>query len=385
MRSSRPYAVRAAVFLSGITCMTALTGACHGTPPGQQVDPGTTPLDPALLAAPPTGQGFQFGTDAFDVPAGTEEQDCYFYRVKDLAQAAGLDPAAPFPLHRIELVQTPGSHHMNLFRVRTLAGLNPANGAVQKATNGMGQCFVSSNWSDWPLVANTQQEGNLDWTYPDGVALTLNSGDSAQETDEWLMLQTHYVNATTQQTPTHGQVRVNYWNIDKRAVTAEMGTIFATLQSIRICKDNPTPEFGTGCQFGGTQPVTIIGANGHFHSRGTKFDIYSWDGKTPQTPPVSQRFYSSTTWADPPMMRSPQLNLQVQPGSGIYYTCDYQWQPPDPSFGGCDKLNSIDETKHMTPASAVDCCYTFGPQVDQNEHCNAFVYYYPKQKDVNCF
>jgi hypothetical protein len=24
-----------------------------------------------------------------------------------------------------------------------------------------------------------------------------------------------------------------------------------------------------------------------------------------------------------------------------------------------------------------DCCYTFGPQVEENEHCNAFVYYYP--------
>ena len=30
-------------------------------------------------------------------------------------------------------------------------------------------------------------------------------------------------------------------------------------------------------------PVHVIGANGHFHSRGTRFDIYSWDGVTPTT------------------------------------------------------------------------------------------------------
>jgi len=39
----------------------------------------------------------------------------------------------------------------------------------------------------------------------------------------------------------------------------------------------------------------------------------------------------------------------------------------------------------MTPASQLDCCYTFGPIVEKNEHCNAFVYYYPKQDNVNCF
>jgi len=69
---------------------------------------------------------------------------------------------------------------------------------------------------------------------------------------------------------------------------------------------------------------------------------------------------------------------------GVFYTCSYQWQMPDPSIG-CAALDAYDEEKHMTPADKVDCCYTFGGIVDLNEHCNAFVYYYPKQDDVNCF
>ena len=47
-------------------------------------------------------------------------------------------------------------------------------------------------------------------------------------------------------------------------------------------------------------------------------------------------------------------------------------------------LDAYDEMKYMTPANKVDCCYTFGPVVDKNEHCNAFVYYYPKQDNVVC-
>jgi hypothetical protein len=285
----------------------------------------------------------------------------------------------PVELHHIQVVQRPGSHHMNIFRVRTVVGLDPANGAVQTATNGKGPCFVSSNWADWPLVANMQQEGALDWTYPDGVANEL-------APDEYLMLQTHYVNASSQQTPNGaGKVAVNFYAMQKSDVTAQLGTLFATDQSIRICAHDPTPTFEQGCQFkGATGPVNIVGANGHFHSRGTEFDMYSWDGMSTTTPPESARFYQSTTWDEPPMLHSPALNVVVQPGGGVWYSCSYKWFPPPPDMiTGCNTLNTIDENKG-TPASQADCCYRFGPQVDINEHCNAFVYYYPKQDNVFC-
>jgi len=66
--------------------------------------------------------------------------------------------------------------------VKTIVGLGPANGLVQKTQGGTGECFKSPNWADWPLVANTQKSGQLDWTYPDGVANEI-------EPDEWIMLQ----------------------------------------------------------------------------------------------------------------------------------------------------------------------------------------------------
>ncbi len=345
-----------------------------GCNPDEPVTP--IPTDPAQLEPPAKGEGFQFTTEETPVPAGTEEQDCYFFKVSELAVSGGLDATKPVNLHRVQVAQRPGSHHLNIFRVKTIKDLDPAKGLIQKAQNGTGECFKSPNWADWPLLANSQQEGTIDWTYPDGVANVL-------QPDDWIMLQTHYVNASTQKTEDPGLVRVNFSAIPAEEVTAELGTIFATKQSIRICEHNPNPTFEGSCQINSDKPVQIIGANGHFHSRGTNFEIYSWDGTSTSTPEEAARFYTSKAWDDPPMLHSPALDLAVPAKGGIWYTCSYDWQAPDPSIG-CKGLDEYDTAKHMTPADKLDCCYTFGGVVDKNEHCNAFVYYYPKQDDVHC-
>jgi len=354
---------------------------CSSSSPG----PTPTPAEPTLpteLASPPSGQGVQLMTDAFSVAAGEEIQVCYFFKVSDLLSANGMDPTKPLELDRVQVVQYPGSHHMNLFRVRTIVNLDPANGSPQVGINGVGQCFVSSNWADWPLIANTQVEGNEDWSYPDGVANEI-------DPSETLMLQSHYVNAQTQGTPDGiGMVGINLYAMDPSQVQYQMGTIFATNQSIRICEGNPTPTFSASCQIDSPTPVTIVGANGHFHSRGTEFDMFTWDGTSTTPPPESDRFYQSLTWAEPPMLHSPQLVQAIPANGGVWYTCSYQWQDPSMETNGvdtCATLNAIDAKKYNTPPAQQDCCYTFGPQVEVNEHCNAFIYYYPKQDDVNCF
>jgi len=346
--------------------LVPLLAACSGDPSP------TSPPDEAQLDPPPPGEGFQIQTSTFEVPAGMEKQDCYFFRVSELAAANGLDASSPVYVNRVQIVQREGSHHMNVFRVRSKTGLDPANGLVQEGTNGQGECFNSANWSDWPLVANSQQDGQLDWTFPEGVA-------NEFMPDEWLMLQTHYVNAATQDTPTgEGEVRVNFWTMPKSEVKAQMGTLFATKQSIRVCASNPTPSFDGTCQFKSPEPVHIIGANGHFHSRGKQFDMFTWDGTSIEAPPMSDRFYSSQAWDEPPMLISPELDRTVPAGGGVFYTCSYQWHMPVQSLG-CEGLNAAD------PQQEGDCCYTFGPIVEQNEHCNIFVYYYPKVDDINCY
>ncbi len=376
-------ALALAILVALSACTVAACGAHSASAPASASDGGlladSASLDPESLAPPPSGQGVQMKTDAFQVPAGTELQSCYFYKVSDLTAAAGADPAVPVDIHRVQIVQKTGSHHMNLFRVRTIVGLDPAAGAVQRATGGMGPCFSSANWADWPLITNFQGEGGDDWSYPDGVANVLDPGET-------LMLQTHYVNATTQGTPDGvGQVAINLWTIPPAQVTAELGTIFATNQAISVCQSNPTPSYSASCLFNSTAAVTVIGANGHFHSRGTEFDIYAWDGTSTAAPDVSSRFYQSTAWNEPPMLHSPDLARSIPAQGGIRYTCNYQWAPPSDAIGGCGALNAFETAHHASLPTQSDCCYTFGPQVDINEHCNAFVYYYPKQDSVNCF
>lgn len=358
--------------LGGVVLGALMMAGCPEDPPTQ---PPGTDLDP-----PPAGQGVQFGTGLESVNPGDEVQNCFFFKVSDLLGQAGLDPTKPFNLHRVQVFQREGSHHMNIFRVRTVVpdaegGLDPAKGPYLNK-NGTGGCFKSSNWADWPLIANTQIDGQLDWEFPDGVANKL-------EPDEILMVQSHYVNATTQKSPEDGQVLINFWHLDDSDVTDEMGTIFATKQSIRVCQSLPTPTFSGGCTVNGDQDATIIGANGHFHSRGKKFDMFTWDGETQTTPPESERFYESTAWDEPPMAHGD--NLATMPkGGGVFYTCEYEWTPP-PDPISCADLNAFDQTKYKTPEEQLDCCYTFGPVVDRNEHCNIFVYYYPKTADVTCF
>lgn len=337
------------------------------------------PPEEEELAPPPQGQGTQFGTGKQAVGPGEEVQNCFFFKVSDLLEQAGLDPTDSFNLHRVQINQKEGSHHMNIFRVRTVfphedGGLDPEKGPYF-GLNGQGACFKSSNWSDWPLIANTQVDGTLDWTFPDGVVNKL-------EPDEWLMLQSHYVNATTQKSPEDGDVKVNFWHIPEDEVVHEMGTIFATKQAIRICQGLQQPMFTGGCQIGGDSEATIVGANGHFHSRGTQFRMYEWDGMSSTMPPEDDRFYTSTRWDEPDMAIDNEL-AKIPVGGGVFYTCEFQWAPPEAPLT-CEDLNAYDQTKYMTPEEQLDCCYTFGPIVEKNEHCNIFVYYYPKSSDVFC-
>jgi len=365
-----PLATAAArLIVCALPITVALTAGCSS-------DKDTEPKvdDPSQLQAPLKGEGFQFKTELFAVNPGEEIQDCYFYRVGDLARLGGMPETEPVNLHRVRIVQRSGSHHMNIFRVKSVKGLDPTKG-TQRGKNGSGECFKSPNWSDWPLIANTQQAGELDWTFPDGVVNKL-------DPNEWIMLQTHYVNASSQKTPDSAEVAVNWYTIPKEKVVHQMGTLFATKQSIRVCKSNPTPKFTGSCQFKSEQPVQIIGANGHFHARGKQFDMYTWDGKTIDLPTEDQRFYQSRTWDEPPMLRSPDLNVPVAVKGGVMYSCEFQWTPPTAEAGGCAGLDKYDVEKH--PDAKPDCCYTFGPIVEKNEHCNAFVYYYPKQDDVFC-
>src|ERR671916_810171 len=98
-----------------------LVGSCLVGCGSEPIPP--EPTDPAQLDPPPQGQGFQIRTDDIEVAPGDEIQNCYFFKVSDLAASNGMAPDSPVHLNRVQIAQTDGSHHMNIFRVRTIVGL----------------------------------------------------------------------------------------------------------------------------------------------------------------------------------------------------------------------------------------------------------------------
>ena len=321
-------------------------------------------------------RGFSLRVPEFSVPPGHESQNCYFVRVPDIANGQDLW------IDRVELGINPGSHHVNVFRVKTIHELGPDTGTPTtlgdyEATVVEGSddyahnpCWNSANWADWPLVANSQHSDAetpiTSWQLPENVAIRFTPGDM-------LMLQTHYVNTSDQPTPYEARVGVNFYNATSSASLVEMGSLFATQQNIRICRSNPQVTYSGTCRF--PNDVTVAAANGHFHKRGDEFRIYSWDGASTNHPPDASQFYLSTEWDHPPMKLD--LDLPLPADSGIWWDCQYRWQAP--SLFTCADVDAKD------PLQANDCCYTFGGNTDVGEHCNVFLYYYPRlTTDVFC-
>jgi hypothetical protein len=338
-------------------------------------EPEPEPFTPWNLETLTDEQGFSLRIPEIMIPAGHEDQTCWFITAPD------INNGEDYFINIVHTAINPGSHHVNVFRVKSIVGLDPElgepvdiggrPGTVVHGTDDYknSPCWISSNWADWPLVANSQnsEPGTpyTEWKMPEHVAIRFSPGEK-------LMIQTHYVNTTVQPTPFGGKVGINFHK-SPDAAPMEIGTLFATQQSLRICQSNPTPTFSGACHIKGNN-VTITAANGHFHSRGKKFSVYAWDGQSIEPPGDSEHFYTSNEWDHPPM--STNIEKPVPQGGGIWWNCEYQWTQP---IFGCDSVNEKD------PQKQGDCCYVFGGNTDVGEHCNLFLYYYPKSDDGDVF
>ncbi len=317
--------------------------------------------------------GFQIETPAFAVEVGQEVQNCYFFTIPGDEELW---------VNRIEIVQNDGTHHMNVFRVNTVVNLGTEADIAAGAVEG-GECWTSPNWADWPMVINSQESrpedasnpddpestgGHFDWQLPENVAHRFEPG-------EVIMLQSHYVNvgAGDQLTPSGvGKAVVNFYTVPASSDLMELGTAFATNQSICICPDDGGVTFESSCQLAqDDETVTIIAANSHFHSRGDLFTISVIDAEGD----ASEPFYESDTWDDPPMARG--LEIPIPAGGGVHYACSYHLED--------DECGTETRNPNNGCVSDDPCCMTFGGHVENQEHCNIFVFYYPKTRDVGCF
>lgn len=286
---------------------------------------GDRPTPAPGLAPPPVG--VQLHVNRFPVPAGTEVQHCYYFKLPSLPDGADLEVV------RFEIAYLPGSHHMNLFRTTT------------DFPDHDEDCFTPMDFSTptnpggVDLIVGAQTEA-LDWKMPDGVGFKLKARTQ-------LVLQTHYVNASTQRSALGaGEVWVNLHGApDPTKITAHVGTMFANNMQIKIPPHSHV-SFETGCSL--PQDVNVIAATGHFHSRGRTFEVRACPSD--MRAPDATAFYQSQAWDEPPFKVLDQP-IALKAGGGLDYTCEFV-------NDGADTI-------------------VFGPHVETQEHCNLFAYFYP--------
>ena len=294
-------------------------GACSATPPAPPVDPNEIALDPPA-------HGVQLQTPLFMVAGGSETQHCYWFK---------LPSDVDLEVVKIQVRYLAGSHHMNLYQTN------------QDVPEHDEECFKPVDFSSptnpngYDMIVGSQT-GSMDWDMPPGVAFKIKA-------HRQLMLQTHYVNATTQTTSTGtGRVKVNLEAAaDASKITAHMGTMFANNMNVKI-PPRESRSFSTQCAV--PQNVNVVALTGHFHSRGKTFTVNTaMDGVTP-----GAEIYRSRDWAEPPFTVLP-TPTQLPAGGSMYYTCNFQ--------------NDTDQE------------IVFGPKVETMEHCNLFAYFYPWEED----
>jgi hypothetical protein len=293
---------------------TAFAFLCCGKPPAAKE---------VSLAKPKVG--FQLVVGPFTVPGASEVQDCYYFRA----------PADTW-VTKFEIAQNPGSHHMNMFRVSEPAAFD--NGQVQRG------CWDNLPFQEWGLVINSQlssqtSTGAFEWQLPDGIASHIKAG-------ELLMIQTHYVNASTQKTQTGlGKVVINFHGMDPQSVRAEMGTMFANNRNLFL-RAGQEASYTSVCPV--PDAVTLLAVTGHFHSRGREFTVAVTDPSGNAGPQI----YRSTQWDNPPFTTYADGSEPVVKGGGLEYTCRFK--------------------------NPLDYDIVFGPHVEFEEHCNLFAFYYPR-------
>jgi hypothetical protein len=274
------------------------------------------------------------------VKKGTEKQSCHPIKFPRSEQTA---------VDRIEIKVHGGSHHVHLYR--------PYNGEPVYPTYN---CPFAVDFDHWQLVAATQT-GALDWRLHPGVGIMF-------EARQPLMIQTHFVNTGFLDVKGRASAKMRLHPM-AGTPTAYAGAFFGQDRTVLV-----PPGTGANattlvnrCTITGEGPnardMTIMAFTGHYHFRGTRFQVYKvhTDGSLDPTP-----VYDHTGYADPEFKEyPPEAPLVLKAGEGIEWWCTYDNDP----------VRWNNQT------------FKFGPNTEMNEHCNLFGFYYPTdtpQEAIDC-
>ncbi len=266
------------------------------------------------------------------VPAGKELFECQF--VKMPASAADQFVVAA------EHTYTPGSHHLLLFRtdVTTLA---PGMDQLQDCYEGGGGTVMSHVRG--VLYGSQIPKGSE--TLPSGIGFKMAS-------EEVLLLQVHYLNATTSDVNASVDVGL-FTTTDATKIQTLAGVLFYYDPFIDVPPSVSNAKAGARCTL--PQDINLFTVFPHYHSRGVGYQAYL---DAPGAAPSATPFYTSTDWEHPaPFNGGP---MTVAKGTQIRWYCDY---------------DNSDPTKE----------YFQGPSAADNEMCMFTGVYWPAMDQASEF
>lgn len=300
---------------------------------------GCSSEDPDALAPPPDGQGMQFRMQATLAP-GQETERCQFF----VAPPGGLN------INHDEVRYTPGSHHVLLYLTPYKSVPTKDERGRDRDTSGLMECpeGATADWQVSGVVAGAQKrDGGTMVSYPPDTAFKVPAGAV-------LLMNTHYLNASTQ--PLETETRVNVHTIPDSQLKQEGGLLFFYNPFIHI--DGHTKASARmRCDI--THDIKLTNVQSHMHKRGIGYESYVVAPQTTAMTPL----YSNVEWENVPVMRfDPALDIRA--GSKLDYRCDYKndedrtvvqgtstkdemcmligsYYPRDPELEGCKNANWI--------------------------------------------
>ena len=291
--------------------------SCKKETPVETKIPPDVELDP-----PPAGQGVQIGIPPFSIPQGAEIQRDYYVT---------LPSDSDIYVNKIEFRYSEGSHHCNVFK----------SDSLYRVSGTYDDTFTAVDFSVWDMFCSSQSD-SFPWQMPAGVAIRLKA-------HQQICIQSHYVNANTQSTPnSKGKVLVNLWTIPGSSVTSRVGLFFASNLLINIPPHDSlqTNKYVTTLDW----DIHILTLTGHFHSRGKNFWVERLFLSS-----APEEIYRNQTWDEPPMKIFSEEGYSLpQFGQIVYHSTYY---------------NATSDTIH------------FGPHVENEEHSNLFMTFYPAPPD----
>ena len=302
---------------AAMSLLCAIGAGCGGSP-----HPPAVPTVQAENLFPPPSVGEQIAFGPFDVAAGKEVQLCRTVKLSNTEQLGA---------NRLNVKLNTGSHHFILFKARD----------NQSFPDQTFPCWGTVNFEDWEFLMDVNKTGGYDWQLPDGQGFVL-------EPHQQIMIQSHYVNATTVQTPAGGLAYLNIHEVPRSHVVHELHGMFTVNTRLAI---PPRQAYSSdrNCSF--SRGVYIVAMTGHFHARGTLFEV----NKENATLGNMGEIYHSESW-DSPVFKIFQDPLLVNGGGeeGVHFACSY-YNDTDQQIG-------------------------FGGHADVQEHCNLFFQYYNLQE-----